>query len=409
MNMSKEKWFSIETVFDSFPQAFATTYDNKFADGYYRKMGVSSSLNKHLLVFNGDTVDLCNIKDSFQRHIEEIYGKVIQDPGWAEKINERNRCYLDRFRKYINNLEKKDLNEIDISSEIAIFFQYQQLAHVSAWIMAIVDWDKSLLSNFLKEQLKKVEVNKKSVEVVFSELTTNFPPKSKNAKNCLNEIKKKERINDLFEVVRETIELKEYRKGVFNKAFELLAEMWEVLANKKNMRVDLVKFIYPWEVEDFLSGDIAEQELRKRSRNHVFYSDEKQRKVLSGEKAKKFLSKIQFAENVVEFEGKKLKGSVAFRGKSRGVVKIINSKKDLDKMERGDIFVSHMTDPSLFPAFKKCSAIVTDLGGVTCHAAIVAREMKKPCIIGTKIATQVLKDGDEVEVDANNGIVRKLS
>ncbi len=57
----------------------------------------------------------------------------------------------------------------------------------------------------------------------------------------------------------------------------------------------------------------------------------------------------------------------------------------------------------------KCAGIVTDEGGLISHAAIVARELQKPCIIGTKIATQILMDGDMVEVDANNGIVRKLS
>jgi pyruvate,water dikinase len=55
---------------------------------------------------------------------------------------------------------------------------------------------------------------------------------------------------------------------------------------------------------------------------------------------------------------------------------------------------------------KKAGAIITDEGGITCHAAIVSRELKKPCIIGTKIATQVFKDGDMVEVDAENGIVK---
>jgi len=57
---------------------------------------------------------------------------------------------------------------------------------------------------------------------------------------------------------------------------------------------------------------------------------------------------------------------------------------------------------------KKAAAFVTDEGGITCHAAIVARELKKPCIIGTKIATQALKDGDEVEVDADKGAVKLL-
>jgi pyruvate,water dikinase len=57
---------------------------------------------------------------------------------------------------------------------------------------------------------------------------------------------------------------------------------------------------------------------------------------------------------------------------------------------------------------QKAAAFVTDEGGITCHAAIVARELKKPCIIATKIATKVLKDGDLVEVDANNSIIRIL-
>jgi pyruvate,water dikinase len=57
---------------------------------------------------------------------------------------------------------------------------------------------------------------------------------------------------------------------------------------------------------------------------------------------------------------------------------------------------------------EKAAAFVTDQGGITSHAAIVAREMKKPCIIGTKIATKVFKDGDIMEVDANKGIIRKI-
>ena len=68
-----------------------------------------------------------------------------------------------------------------------------------------------------------------------------------------------------------------------------------------------------------------------------------------------------------------------------------------------------MTFPNFISAMEKAAAFVTDEGGILCHAAIVAREMKKPCIIGTKIATQVLKDGELVEVDASKGIVRKLS
>jgi len=67
-----------------------------------------------------------------------------------------------------------------------------------------------------------------------------------------------------------------------------------------------------------------------------------------------------------------------------------------------------MTTPDFVPAIQKAAGIITDEGGITCHAAITSRELKKPCIIGTKFATQVLHDGDLVEVDADNGVVRIL-
>ena len=89
-------------------------------------------------------------------------------------------------------------------------------------------------------------------------------------------------------------------------------------------------------------------------------------------------------------------------------MKIIIRAKDMWKMQKGDVLVSIATDPDVVPAMKKASAIVTEQGGITSHAAIVSRELGIPCIIGTKIATKIFKDGDMVEVDANKGVVRKI-
>ena len=103
-----------------------------------------------------------------------------------------------------------------------------------------------------------------------------------------------------------------------------------------------------------------------------------------------------------------LHGQTASLGQAKGKVKIINSASDMKKMKTGDILVSIATNPDVVPAMKKAAAIVTEQGGVTSHAAIVSRELGTPCVIGTKIATKVLKDGDVVEVDADKGIVRKV-
>ena len=76
---------------------------------------------------------------------------------------------------------------------------------------------------------------------------------------------------------------------------------------------------------------------------------------------------------------------------------------------KGDILVTWATNPTMVPLMKKASAVVTDEGAVTCHAAIVSRELGVPCIIGTGFATKILKNGDTIIVDANKGIVKKLN
>ncbi|MFM2330958.1 MAG: hypothetical protein RLZZ26_465 [Candidatus Parcubacteria bacterium] len=106
-------------------------------------------------------------------------------------------------------------------------------------------------------------------------------------------------------------------------------------------------------------------------------------------------------------EQQELKGQVAYRGKVQGRCRIVlNFKEAL--FEEGEILVTGMTDPQFVPLMKKARGIVTDGGGMLSHAAIVARELKTPCIVGTKFATQVLHDGDLVEVDAEKGVVRRL-
>lgn len=104
-----------------------------------------------------------------------------------------------------------------------------------------------------------------------------------------------------------------------------------------------------------------------------------------------------------------IKGSVAYPGCVRGTARLVFDPRKADHLQEGDILVTGMTRPEYLPVMKRAAAFVTDGGGILCHAAIIAREMAKPCIIGTRIATKVLNDGDMVEVDAEKGVVRKIS
>ncbi len=100
-----------------------------------------------------------------------------------------------------------------------------------------------------------------------------------------------------------------------------------------------------------------------------------------------------------------VKGLGASPGTGSGRVKVIGSLEELSKVEQGDVLVTTMTNPDMVPAMKRASAIVTDEGGMTCHAAIISRELGIPCVVGTGNATKVLRDGMEVTVDGARGVV----
>ncbi len=100
-----------------------------------------------------------------------------------------------------------------------------------------------------------------------------------------------------------------------------------------------------------------------------------------------------------------LKGETAATGVYSGVVKIVHDPSELNKVQKGDVMVTTMTTPDMVPAMQRAGAIITNEGGMTCHAAIVSREMGTPCLVGTEHATEVLKDGEIVTVHASRGVV----
>ena len=115
------------------------------------------------------------------------------------------------------------------------------------------------------------------------------------------------------------------------------------------------------------------------------------------------------AGNIVERFILKQKGTVISEGRSigsrigAGKAKIIMSLDDMDKIQPGDVLVTDMTDPDWEPIMKRASAIVTNRGGRTCHAAIIARELGVPAVVGSGDATETIKHGDDITVSCAEG------
>jgi len=178
------------------------------------------------------------------------------------------------------------------------------------------------------------------------------------------------------------------------------------LAKRLNLKPEQLKFILPEELnEKCLFDPKFLAVLKKRRPSCSYYTTPRQTLIFDSKDFtlfKKGLEK-QSASGIRE-----LRGTVANSGLASGIVKICHNSKDIRSFKKGQILVAPMTRPEYLPAMQKATAIVTDEGGITSHAAIISRELNIPCVIGTKFATKIFKDGDMVEVNADRGWARKI-
>jgi phosphohistidine swiveling domain-containing protein len=254
------------------------------------------------------------------------------------------------------------------------------------------------ISNFMAE-------NKNPSEELAS-LQGEFRAKILKKENLFQELKIDSYYRHLFRIFSEFMVTKWYRRNAQILAFYHLDPVFREIGKRNKLKPNEVRFMLPEEIMDMLlDGKVDKAEIKERTQYCVLYTEFGKEFICTGNEAKNLenLIKVKIHGDVSE-----LKGQCACLGHAIGKVKIIQGAKDMHKMQKGDILVAYATDPDVVPAMKKAAAIITEQGGVTCHAAIVAREMKIPCVIGTKIATKVLRDGDLVEVNADAGTVKVI-
>ena len=207
----------------------------------------------------------------------------------------------------------------------------------------------------------------------------------------------------LIKVVEEFFVIQDVRKK-----YVLISNYYQFrflreLERRSGINFSLLQYsIYP-EFRKILSGKVKTSQLAQRKRACACIQIDGAYEVATGPAAESLLKYLSAVDKTDQ-----IKGITASLGCARGRVKVLLKIHDLINVEAGDVIVSSMTRPEMTPAMKKAAAIITDEGGLTSHAAIVSRELKIPCIIGTKVATKLLKDGDLVEVDADKGVVNIL-
>jgi phosphohistidine swiveling domain-containing protein len=168
---------------------------------------------------------------------------------------------------------------------------------------------------------------------------------------------------------------------------------------------EVEKFFKKHNVSHLLYDEINEnvRKTRKSKTRSIIFLGRK-RHILDEKQGKQIIN--YFKQQLKDV--RKFKGVTASKGYFKGKVRIVQNFRDFAKCNKGDVLVTHMTRPNYNSYIRKVGAIVTNEGNILSHAAILAREFKIPCIVGTKFATDVLKDRDIVEVDADNGIVKVI-
>ena len=374
------------------------------------------SLFKNYVKINGNLSSAIqiplNVGFILEKKIGDILGsklknnkKAIQDYflilTTPNRINENERELRSLFSigAYIQN-SKIPLNKLDEKSYRMIDSHIKEFGWLNVGryfrdrykrddvLQRLTDVIKENCKERLETIIKSEKDNKKKIKRIFKEL--NFTAEEKM----------------IIDLTRNYVFLRTFRMNAFMISSFYARPILIEIASRMNLDLKSLISLTPPEIIKYFSGNkkVPLKLIKERRSGYGMFEHSGKITVFPVKEIEKYKNKYKIEEKIEQVSD--IRGTIANKGYIRGLAKIVKSIDDIDKVKTGNILVAPMTIPEMISAMQRAAAFVTDEGGILCHAAIVSREMNKPCIIGTRIATKVLKDGDLVEVDANKGIVK---
>lgn len=323
---------------------------------------------------------------------------LLSTPTTSTKIRREEQDWLN----FIIKSKKENLSEND--NKVLILKHYKEYFLLNAadghepWTSEyfankFLDDSKLQLAN-LENRLSEIAKSSEKIEKQKTEFIEMYNIKSDIVDDC----------NLLAEIGHWRLEM----RFVWMPGYYYDKHILNEVAKRFSCDQTLIRFATIKEIMTLFEGEsIDKDELENRNKAFLFAIEDEKVFVLSGAEAQKKL--IEYVPLVDNSGVREFKGNIAMKGKIKAKVLVYkwsdNMQEKLSLVNGEFILVAGQTRPQLMPLIVKSSGIVTDEGGITSHAAIVSRELGIPCIIGTKIATQVLNDGDLIEVDANEGII----
>lgn len=333
-----------------------------------------------------------------ETYFQKDYRRLLKIGKEIQKDNK----LLEKFKKekgkgilvYLKKTNKEWYNKLNTHNKSYAWINMYGFRRHPFTLEEVVGKLKDILEKDCKKELLKI--NNKRIK------------SEKDYRNAIKELSIKGELKKKVELLPELVYLRTYRFDIFTLSAYLVRNLFAELASRLGISIDELTNLTLWEISDILLDrkSLKDIPIKRRIEDHAdimvggqfeVIIDKKRLEKLRREKKKKEVKKVDL-----------VKGSVASKGRVKGPAKIVMHPTQITKVEKGDVLIAPMTSPDFVVGMLKAVAIVTDHGGITSHAAIVSRELGVPCVVGTRIATKVFVDGDLIDVDAENGIVKKL-
>jgi phosphoenolpyruvate synthase/pyruvate phosphate dikinase len=294
--------------------------------------------------------------------------------------------------------------------EAALENNFETYADKWFWVENGYYESKFLDSKYFSDSVKGL--TKKEIENKLNKIKNYSQEIKDRKKELVSKYKLPQEIVVMVDKLAYSIWWQDHRKGVALRLDNILDIFCQAAAAELNLKFDDLLYYRDNEWLKLFENQpkILDKKLLKSRYKLCLldtFPDKGETLELHGQEAKKRISELNIGSEEIEFNGE-LKGTAVSKGKVIGIARVLLSYRQADQMKQGEILIAPMTSPDYIVAMRKAKAIVTDVGGLMSHAAIVSRELGVPCVVGTRSATKVLKDGDKIEVDAETGIIKKI-
>ncbi len=368
--------------------------------------------------------ELYKVYDEFDKIYMEWwgFGQVAENVGYYCEEELKKKLTADQYKKYFNILVSPTKPSFTNEQEHHLFkivkeakdngFASESVKkllkeHVKRfhWIQNNFYETKRLDEECFIKEVKKLLKDNINVDKIEAKQKSRLVNIVKKKKEIMDDLGFDNRLRKIVGLVDEFCYIQDLRKKYALIACRFLDLFTMEFSRRFNVKYEIMRWITPSMARNLIkTGEVDIKKLEEIGKcSLVIYHEDNRDDLFTGKEAIERKRKIFSLE---KSDVSEIEGVSANQGRVEGYVRVLISPKEIHKMKEGEILVTTMTSPDFVPAMKKAAAIVTDEGGITSHASIVSRELGIPCVIGTKIATKILKTGDFVDVRANHGLVK---